>query len=284
MNNNKDTLQTIISLFCFILLLALITIIGNSIYSIKIENNKNKESTITEKKTEKKENILQKSKELLQIFDIIKNDINNKQFWYIKEIPITNYEKNKAKYFGYLYKQEKISKEQMSDDIKTLLVLKKLNLTTKQTNETCEQIISESELVTTYQQIFGKNENFKLPENTTLFPKIQNKENEIIVNTCSKESIQEKGHTILTKSLNSEKKENELYIYEVATLVEEIEDKENITYNLYKDFEKKEQIASNIAKSEIFNNDNLQKMQKYKYTFKLEDNNYYFSSIEKVEN
>ena len=82
--------------------------------------------------------------------------------------------------------------------------------------------------------------------------------------------------------IKAEKTNNEIYLYEIVTSENEVEEQSTGVKHFYTDINQTTKIASNLTVDEVLKKYE-DKLSQYKYTFKLEDGNYYFYSVERVK-
>lgn len=185
------------------------------------------------------------------------------------------------KYFALLYNQDTLYSKDIPAKVKALLTVQNTNYKNEEAISGCEYKIKEETLQKSFQELFGQNTTYELAEYNDWIPQLRKENNEWLVGECGGDT-RGPGYNIYSKMIRSTKKDDEIYLYEAITLADETDmDNQTNTFDFYSDINHKNFIA-NTTKEQIFEN-YLASLPKYKYTFKLENNNYYFYKIEKVD-
>ncbi len=185
-----------------------------------------------------------------------------------------------SKYFALLYKEDTLYSKDIPAKVKSLLTVRNTNYKNEEAISGCEYKVKEETLQKSYQELFGQNTTYELAEYNEWMPLLRKEKTEWIVGACGGDT-QGPGYNIYSKMIRSTKKDDEIYLYEAITLADETDmDNQTNTFDFYSDINHSNLIA-NTTKEQIFES-YLTSLPKYKYTFKLENNNYYFYKIEKV--
>lgn len=187
------------------------------------------------------------------------------------------------KKFGILYKQDKLLAENLPIDVKTYLVSANLYSEKRDTigGYECEYRISNEEFKDQYYKLFGKGTTYEIVEFNFSLPILWFQDGEIIIGACGGDT-RGPGYFIYRKFVKAEKTDGELYLYEKVAFADETDEvfDENVFYS---DVEYTNKIIEGVSEEEIFSSKYIDKLPEYKYTFKLEDGNYYFESVERVK-
>lgn len=268
----------------FLLILLIIIIIGGTgcavYYQIDSFNKKNEEAKSNNQQEEKQEKV----KEL---------DVNSEQVTNLmKNLNVVNdYLSTGEQLQGYLYLKDQYDKNEIVDNIKLLIGLNSLDLKNRfqkgNTDELGTVTLTSEEVRSTIKNIFGP---------TVIYNDVTK------MDACAVGSIafntQSNSYFIIepscggvlnpfykTKVISAKKYSDRIELEEKAIFIKPNgEDSNNITYNIYKP-NKTDVIAEivNLANdSEDEYSQYFDKTNTYKYTFKLENNNYYFESVEKI--
>lgn len=198
----------------------------------------------------------------------------------------------------YYHDNDKILTSNMDNKLKMSLSVKLLLSddyydVNKYKNMNGDFQIPKNLLEEAYHLLFGNNSKFKFTEVDTECPGILKesldnelyplKDGEIYIATqCSNTEVDRLSQKIV--KLEKTKDQKELYIYEEVAYLVYMHDENNEKdyYDYYKDKDRKILIGS--AKTETYKEiSKKNQMNIHKYTFKLEDGNYYFYSVEKVK-
>lgn len=200
---------------------------------------------------------------------------------------IMNYQKLNTlpdEYYGYFYKNNKVEAKDIDNKVKLYMAIRKVAEEQKLGDIEKEIKIKESDIAKAIKEIFGN--------------KIEYKNESLNGNACSytnfkydkksKTYIQEPGDctddstdTILDEVISTTEENNIVKVQEKVGFVEtsyNLETKK-LSYNIYKDVDKKEKVATVDSYSIDSCKDSL---NTYQYTFKKDNNHYYLESIEMI--
>lgn len=203
------------------------------------------------------------------------DEIVNKLMENVKTPTMLSHNIKDGYYYVYFYLKDKITIETMDNQMKLLLGFQKLNFPNKVTSETLKNALTE---------IFGKNISYFDEEmNIYVCPKYEYNNNIYTAYSGCGGAFFPKYDKKIVKSL---KYNNKIEIYEQVIYIKYKfinNEREPSMIELYNaDTETKlgeTSIDSNQDNFEIYKD----KLSTYKYTFNLEDGNYYFYSVEKVK-
>lgn len=187
-------------------------------------------------------------------------------------------------YFAPLYKKDILYAADLDDKIKMFLTVNNSDYKENGTfieyscNGSSYQI-SEETLEKTFKQIFGKKEQYKTVEYNIWAPFLKRVEDNLIIDECGDDIIGP-SYWVYSKVTRATTKKDELYLYELVGLVDETRDYGTWPFPLYNDVNRSK-LLGNTTENEIFTKyeDSL---SEYKYTYKLEDGNYYFYKVERI--
>lgn len=285
--NNTNKLLIVI-----IILLSLLVIgLGGYFVYTNIDNpNENNEQTETENKEENKNKDENTKVESISIYSQTVQDAMKKIEPITCEsdnVAFCYYEEVKGEYYGLLYRNNKLLAKDLSTKIKLDLAAR--NIEREQytpIENSCIKSVSENIFIQKYHDIFGKSSTYQWVDNSEQpYPFIYShkKDNRVYTKSCGGDSMGP-GHLIITELSYAEKMDDELYIYELMAVISSKENEEKA--KVYNDLDEKNLITSDLFS--VVNSQELfgkyaNKLSEYKYTFKLEDGNYYFYSVEKVK-
>ncbi len=261
-----------------ILMIIIIALTGCSIYYQIDRFNKKEKTSVKEnieKPKEKVERLNTDSEEVTKLMNSI-NSVN-------KNISINGEDK-----MGYFYLKDSYKQNEIDDSIKLLLGLNTFDLNQLYQADN-KAILSAEEVKTSIKNIFGPNVTYndviKLDTcnekiGITTFDSTSNNYT-VLAPAC--------GGTLLpyykTKIMSATKYDDRIEIKEKAIyVVPNLQDMNNMTSNIYK-ANKLELISENTNVdngSEEEYEKYFEKTDTYKYIFKLENENYYFESVEKI--
>lgn len=282
MNNENNKNNSLLMYIIIILLIIIIGVGGVLVFRSYKDINNN----ITENnKTEEKDNNELKNNLLYYLnFKNLAYD-----FWYSET---NNFDNN----FGFLYKNKKTIINELADDLKMFYVINNVEC------DDCEKLdvgpcgatkITKDELKNQYYNLLGNNDNVNFVDfdfNTASWIDIY--DDYVLYGSCGGDTY---GFGYFIKSLfvDFEINDDEIYLFEDVIFTYTTDGEK---YNIYNDVNYNNLIVNDI----LFNNldDSLEvfkkysdKIAKYKYTFKYNDNgdgvedykDYYFYSVEKVK-
>ena len=261
-----------------ILMIIIIVLTGCSIYYQIDRFNKKEKTSVKgniEKPKEKVERLNTDSEEVTKLMNSI-NSVN-------KNISINGEDK-----MGYFYLKDSYKQNEIDDSIKLLLGLNTFDLNQLYQVDN-KAILSAEEVKTSIKNIFGPNVTY----NDVI--KLDTCNEKIAITTFDSTSNNYTvlapacGGTLLpyykTKIMSAAKYDDRIEIKEKAIyVVPNLQDMNNMTSNIYK-ANKLELISENTNVdngSEEEYEKYFEKTDTYKYIFKLENENYYFESVEKI--
>ena len=193
---------------------------------------------------------------------------------------------NDKETYAYYYKQDKMTYEYLSNEIKNYLTIHSYDYKNSSINKerNCYQV-KIKDLEETYKKLFNKNE-FKLT-NSDYSPKVELINNDT---ACIYDSINTNyKYTLDTLLVNATYQDDELIIYERVAFIKITND----FVEFYSDYNMENLIYKELKKDinlSFLNNLNIvsnaltkfqDKFNIYTYTFTKNSNNYYFKSITK---
>ncbi len=192
---------------------------------------------------------------------------------------------NDINHYAYYYKNDKITKEQLDNTIKTFLTIHSFDYKNAPIDKVknCYQV-KISDLNITYEKLFNKT-NFQIDKQITN-PQLEINNNTVCIHDYNAIDY---NYVLDTLYINATYQENELLIYERVAFIK-LEDS-NIEF--YSDYDMKNLIyKANRSEIELsfLNNLNIvsnvlvryqEKFDIYTYTFEKNNGNYYFKSISK---
>ena len=184
--------------------------------------------------------------------------------------------------FGIMYKLDRLLAENLPVDVKSYLVAAELYSEKEEdTDFVCEYKLTVEAFREEYYNFFGKNANYEIVAYDFALPLLRFQGDEIIIGSCGGDT-RGPGYFIYSKYIRAEKNKSEIYLYEKVAFADEREEVVD-KYNFYSDVEYTKMIIDDVSEEEIFSSKYIDKLPEYKYTFKLEDGNYYFYSVERVK-
>lgn len=161
-----------------------------------------------------------------------------------------------------------------------------------------EKTFTKTEIDKLYHELFGSNaSSIKYTSNTC--PSLKEENGKVVIKSgCGNMYGPGFHYSIITQFYNAEKTANELYLYQLAGYPK-YDDESNLEalhdfnddFTIYKDFDLTIKTAGTNVNLKV-PNDNVmyydlikikEELDSYKYTFKLENGNYYFYSVEKIK-
>jgi hypothetical protein len=260
--------------FLIIVLMVVIVIVTGCgvYYQIDRFNKKDETKEVKPKTEEKVEELDVDSEEVTKIMRNM-NLVND-----ISKILAGDYE------VGYFYLKDSYKETEIDNAIKLIIALNNTDLSQLST-ENDEITLNADEVKTTIKKIFGPNFTYTDVErlegcNLITFDS-QNNNYNIKKLKCNKNDTS----TYKTKIMHAKKYNDRIEIEEKAIYINsQLLDDGNTVYNIYKQ-NKKDMIAEGVK----LNIDSKEEYEKYfentdtyKYIFKIEDGNYYFESVEKI--
>ena len=227
------------------------------------------EKKISKVEDKKEEEITDEIRSLVNKYDVFNNQLESVNF------------------FGYLYKEDEYKTKDISDNAKIYIAISNIQFVdNKELMDTNGNVSLPKEMMEEkIKELFGNNTEYKDQDLNNIdsdcriaYFKYDNQE--------QKYKLKAYGHNTNAYSnkikTNIEKvytKDNKLEVY--ISMYVEINNKDGI--NIYKDTDLNDKIVT-LKQGEVKDifKDYSKKLQKYKYTFKKEEDRYIFSKIEKV--
>lgn len=270
----------------FLLVLLMIIIVagtGCAIYYQVDRFNKKTEVDTKTSEEQKEEKTEEKAEKL---------DVNSEQVTSLmKKVDVVNdFYSTGEQMQGYFYIKDKYTKNEIDDTIKLLIGLNSIDLKNRfeRTNEyelgTVK--LTALEVRNSIENVFGKDITYNDVKEKITMPfcavgavTFNSEDNSYLITEPGCGGTLNPYYS--TKIISATKYENRIEIEEKAIYITaNTENENNITTNIYK-ANKTDLIAENITTSDY--DQYFDKTDSYKYTFKLEDENYYFESVEKIK-
>ena len=202
---------------------------------------------------------------------------------------IMNYQKLNTlpdKYYGYFYKINKVEAKNIDNKIKLYMAIRKVVADQKLGDVEKEIKIKESDIKKAIKEIFGNNvvyKNESLSGNACSYTNFQyDKSSKTYIQKPS-DCTDNRTDTILDEIISTTEENNIVKVQEKVGFVEtsyNLETKK-LSYNIYKDIEKKEKVAT----VDNYSIDSCKELlNTYQYTFKKDNNHYYLESTEMIVN
>lgn len=283
-NNGKIILGFVIGL----LVMAVIGMAGYIIYDKN--NNKVNDNNQLENNNNINDENNSSIKEEIKVEDLnINSDLINmiiKKISYFNTIEFTHSEMGKSgNLFGILYKKDKLLIKDLPADIRMDYVISSFDLENEaEFDGVNKYTIYNDKFKEKYIELMGKNVNLELVSYDWKCPNPTFEDDNIIIMMgCG--GTWGPAYQIYKKYIRAEKVNNEIYLYEKIAVVDQNSLDEFNKLDVYSDLEHNNLVANNVEETEkeIFSSKYIDKYLEYKYTFKLEDGNYIFYSIEKIK-
>ena len=188
-------------------------------------------------------------------------------------------------YYGYFYKKEKVTLNNIDNKIKLYMAIRKV-ITDKKINANNSKIeIATSDVEKTLKVLFGDKVEYKhesLNGNTCSYTAFKYDKSSKSYIQESDDCVEPRTDTIISEIIDTTEENNYLKITEKVAFVEtsyNLETKK-IVYNIYKDINKTEKVAT-VDSYTIESCKDL--LNSYQYTFKKDSNNYYLETVEIIK-
>ena len=303
MNNENKKSNNLLLWIIIILLIILIGIGGVLVYTsysddvnTNINNYVNENNKVEEdnNKNEDLENDTDKDEVIVENLnlnsDLINIIVKKIDFFNRGEFNYTQIDDNDEK-FGILYKNDKLLIKDLPAEIRMGYVVDNFDLETEAeyggVNDygVVKYIINNDKFKQKYFQLMGKDVNYEpvVYDYICPSPTIENG-NIIFYHGGCGGTWEPPLYKIFKKYTRAEKNNNEVYLYEKIAFVNINLVDDSSEFDIYSDIEHTNLIANSVKnENEIFSSKYINKFSEYKYTFKLEDGNYIFHSVEKVK-
>lgn len=306
MNENKNK-GNVLLIIIIVLLVVLISIGGVLIYKSysDIEQNNNNinndvndkeenpnidENNNSENSNNKDENVIKNLNMDSDLVDMINKKI---EFFNRTEFDYTLFDNIDDK-FGILYKKDKLLIKDLPAEIRMSYVVESFDLKTEAEFEgindygVSKYIINEDKFKQRYFKLLGNDVNYEPVEYSYMCPGVSIENGNIITSVDGCGGTWGPHYEIYKKYTKAEKNNNEIYLYEKIAFVNikfvDYSNDYDVSFDIYSDIKHSKPIANNVInEKEIFSSKYIDKFSEYKYTFKLEDGNYIFYSVEKVK-
>ena len=273
----KSDLDEFKRLMVLLIVLVLISVLSQGLYYYSLEYDKKVNTTPVLNTKE----IEQKKEEVL---DIESEEVNT----LLQKFNVFNDQLEAANFFGYFYKEDSYFLENISNKAKVFMALSNISFVdNKALIDEKDNVKIPNDLVKEkIQELFGTNTIYTdeaLVEDGNdcrmAYFGYDEKNKKYILNSYGHNQAAY-SNTIETK-IDKALKINDKIEIEVL-MYKKIPTKEG--YTIYKDMNSEEKITSyNFTEEKNIFEEYKEELQKYKYTFALENNNYIFNKIEKIK-
>lgn len=187
-------------------------------------------------------------------------------------------------YYGYFYKINNIETKDIDNKVKLYMAIRKVVADQKLGDIEKEIQIKESDIAKALKEIFGDKVEYKnesLSGNTCSYTDFKyDKASKMYVQKPS-DCIETRTDTVLDEITSTTEVNNTVKVQEKVGFIEtsyNLETKK-LAYNIYKDIEKKEKVAT----VDNYSIDSCKELlNTYQYTFKKDNNHYYLESVEMI--
>lgn len=200
---------------------------------------------------------------------------------------IINYQKLNTlpdEYYGYFYKTKKVETKDIDNTVKLYMAIRKVVADQKLGNIEKEIQIKESDVAKAIKEIFGDKVEYKnesLNGNACSYTNFQYDKNSKMYIQKPDDCTETRTDTILDEMISTVEENDIVKVQEKVGFVEtsyNLETKK-LSYNIYKDIEKKEKVAT----VDNYSIDSCKELlNTYQYTFKKDNNHYYLESVEMI--
>lgn len=297
MRNENKNKGNVLLIIIIVLLVVLISIGGVLVYrsysnnngansnninndvNDKEENPNIDENNNSENSNNKDENVIKNLNMDSDLVDIIVNKLN-----YFSRIEFNHSEMGSSGgRFGLLYKKDKLLIKDLPAEIRMDYVVESFDLENDAKFDGINKYtIDKDKFKNKYIELMGRNVNIELVNYDWKCPGATIDDNNIIILMACGETWGP-AYQIYKKYTKAEKNTDEIYLYEKISIVDQNSFDESNKVDVYSDLEHNKLVANNVEETEIFSSKYIDKFSEYKYTFKLEDGNYIFYSVEKVK-
>lgn len=200
---------------------------------------------------------------------------------------IINYQKLNTlpdEYYGYFYKTKKVETKDIDNTVKLYMAIRKVVADQKLGNIEKEIQIKESDVAKAIKEIFGDKVEYKhesLNGNACSYTNFQYDKNSKMYIQKPDDCTETRTDTILDEMISTVEENDIVKVQEKVGFVEtsyNLETKK-LSYNIYKDIEKKEKVAT----VDNYSIDSCKELlNTYQYTLKKDNNHYYLESVEMI--
>lgn len=200
---------------------------------------------------------------------------------------IINYQKLNTlpdEYYGYFYKTKKVETKDIDNTVKLYMAIRKVVADQKLGNIEKEIQIKESDVAKAIKEIFGDKVEYKnesLNGNACSYTNFQYDKNSKMYIQKPDDCTETRTDTILDEMISTVEENDIVKVQEKVGFVEtsyNLETKK-LSYNIYKDIEKKEKVVT----VDNYSIDSCKELlNTYQYTFKKDNNHYYLESVEMI--
>lgn len=188
-------------------------------------------------------------------------------------------------YYGYFYTEDNLKQRDIKNNIKIYMAIRKVIADKGLSNIDEEIKINESDVTKSLKEIFGNIVEYShesLSGNTCSYTNFTyDKDSKTYIQKPS-ECIEPRTDTILYEIVDTKEEDGVVIIQEKVGFIENSYNLETkkLVYNIYKDVDKLEKIAT----VDNYSIDSCKELlYTYKYTFKKDNNNYYLESIDVIK-
>lgn len=268
MNNKKNNI--LLTILVIIVMLIVIFIVGYYVLNIKVKK-ENNESITTAATSNKVISI--ESDTVQNLYSYVKN-----MNYVIKNIPVTNVDESE------LYSKNKVSADDLSYDFKMTMALSNIAGTDIYSTESYDA----KEVISSYKRIFGTEPQLKTFTNVLKAVKV-NYDSSTSVFTS--ENYGFGLGTVATPLLyKAEKENNIIYLYILRYYSDSSENYDASSLHIYSTYSTVNGTSSAVCTYDIEDDipkdcilKNINRFNKFKVTYQLNNNNYIFKQIEKIK-